>query len=78
MWTQWEGEGGISWEIRIDIYALPCVKYIASGKLLLSTGSSAWCSVMTQRFGMEVQEGEGIEIHIADSLHSRAETNTTL
>ena len=33
-WAQWEGQGGISWEIRIDIYTLPCVKYIASGKLL--------------------------------------------
>ena len=22
----WEEEGGMSWEIRIDIYTLPCVK----------------------------------------------------
>ena len=34
-------------EIRTDIYALPCVKHIASGQLLFSTGSSAQCSVMT-------------------------------
>ena len=26
---------------------LPCVKEITSGKLLYSTGNSAWCSVMT-------------------------------
>ena len=37
----------------IDIYTLPCLKYIASRKLLYSTGSSAWCSVMTWRGGME-------------------------
>ena len=28
--------------------------------------------------GREVQEGEDIGIHIADSLHCTAETNTTL
>ena len=27
-------EGGTNWEIRIDIYPLPCVREIASGKLL--------------------------------------------
>ena len=31
MWTQGEeGQGGMNWEIRIDIYTLPCVKQIAS------------------------------------------------
>ena len=39
--------GGMNWEIGIDIYTLPCVKQIASGNLLYSTGSSAWCSVAT-------------------------------
>ena len=43
--TEGEGEGGM--KIRFDINTLPCVKYIASGNLLYSTGSSAWCSVMT-------------------------------
>ena len=42
-----EGEGENNWEIRTDIYALPCVKEMAHGKLLYSTGSSAWRSVMT-------------------------------
>lgn len=32
-----------------DIYTLPCVKQMASEKLLYSTGSSAWCSVITER-----------------------------
>jgi len=41
------GTGGMNWEIGIDIYTLPYVKQIANGKLLQSTGSSAWCSVMT-------------------------------
>ena len=45
--TVGEEEGGTNWEIRFDINTLPCVKEIASGNLLDSTGSSAWCSVMT-------------------------------
>ena len=32
-------EGGMNWEIRIDICKLPCVKQIASGNLLYSTGT---------------------------------------
>ena len=36
-------EGGANWEIGIDIYILPCVKLIASGNLLYSTGNSARC-----------------------------------
>ena len=27
-------EGGTNWEIRLDIYTLTCVKYIASGNML--------------------------------------------
>ena len=50
-WTCGHGEGGrgggMNWEIGIDIYTLPCVKQIASGKMLYSAGSSALCSVMT-------------------------------
>ena len=70
-----EGEGGTSWEIRIDMYTLLWVKRIASGeKLLYSTGSSARCSVMAWRGG----RGGDICIHIADSLHWTGETNTTM
>ena len=36
-----EGEGGMKWEMRVDTYALSCVKYTASGNLLHRTGSSA-------------------------------------
>ena len=37
--TVGEGKCGINREIRIDIYTLPCVKQIASGNLLYSTGA---------------------------------------
>ena len=36
-----KGGGGTNWEIRIDIYTLPCVSLIATGNVLYSTGSSA-------------------------------------
>ena len=49
--TEKVGEGGTN--SSIDVYTPPRVKYIASGKLLYSTGSSAWCSVMTYRGGTE-------------------------
>ena len=69
---------------RIDVHKLPCVKSVASGNLLQSTGRSAQCSV-TQwvgwrgewRDGREVQEGELLG-HRADSLLCTAETKATL
>ena len=45
--TRGDGEGETNWESRIDIYTLLCVEQTARGKLLYSTGSSAWCSVIT-------------------------------
>ena len=66
-----EGEGGIHWEIRIDVYPLPCVKWTASGKLLCSTGSSALCSVMTERAGMRgvgwKLKREGVYVYLHSS-----------
>ena len=44
------GGAGREWD-KIREYhwhTLPCVKQLASGKLLYSTGSSAWCSMVTQ------------------------------
>ena len=64
----------------IDIYALPWVKFIASGRLLYSTGSSSW-------YSGRVGGGEGWEgghkggdmcIPMADSHCCMAETTTTL
>ena len=45
--TAGEGEGRANWEISIDIYTLPRVKEVSTGKLPDNTGSSAWSSVMT-------------------------------
>ena len=41
------GEVGMKWESSTDIYTLPNVKWMASGKLLHSPGRSAGCFVMT-------------------------------
>ena len=38
-----EQEGGTNLETSIDRYTFPCVKQIASGDMLISTGNSAWC-----------------------------------
>ena len=72
-------------ENSIDIYTLPRVEQIASGKVLFSTGSSARCSVMTYRGVVEGGMGVGLEregpciyICTADSLCFTAETNTPL
>ena len=37
----WEGEVEMNCKSRTDMYTLPCVKQIASGKLLCDTGSLA-------------------------------------
>ena len=79
-----KGKGGVNWKRSIGIYihTQPCVKLIASGKLLYSTGSSAQCSVITQRGGLggwgRGSRGKGICIHMADSYCHTAETNETL
>ena len=41
------GEGGINWEIGIDMCVLSCIKQIASGNLLYSAENTAQCSVLT-------------------------------
>ena len=58
MWTQGEEEGGTNWEISVHRH--PTIFRIASGKLLCSTGSSAWCFVMTLWGGMVVMGGRFI------------------
>ena len=45
--TGWEGESAMNWESRLDIRTLPCIKQIASRKLLYSIESPAWCSAMS-------------------------------
>ena len=77
--TGWEREGGISCEIRTDIYKLPCVKQTASGKLVYRGFSLVLCDDLEgwDGAGREVREGGGICIHRADS-RCTAETKTTL
>ena len=42
---------GMKGESGMDLYILPNVKLIATGKQPHSTGRSAWCFVTTQRWG---------------------------
>ena len=69
----------------MDLYILPNVKQIASGKQPHSTGRSAQCFVTTYRGGIGRGEGDARErtygdicICIADSLCYKAETNIPL
>ena len=77
MWTQLGG----TWEIRTDICALPCVKQIASGKLLSRQGAqSLLCGdldvglVAGER---EIHEGGDTCTHIADSLYAVVQQKLT-
>ena len=56
-------------------------RVMAGGRLLCSTGSSAWCAMMTQSGrigdGREALEGGKACVHVADSLcHAAAEAST--
>ena len=62
-------------------YTLPCVKQRARGNPAVQHRelSSVLCDDLGRGAGArEVQEGGGMCIHGADSLHYTAETNTTL
>ena len=76
-------EGETNWEIRIDIYTLPLCKIASQWEPAVQHRelSSVLCDDLDGQDGGdwgEVQEGGDICIHIADSLHCTAETNTTL
>ena len=62
--TEGEEKGGTNWESRIDIYTLPYVKQMASGKLLYDTGSSTSCSLIIWKGGMEVGWREGMYVYV--------------
>ena len=70
----------MTWENKIGICTLPCVKLIASGKLLYKIGSSAHCSVMTEVGAgrRKAQERGNVYIIMTDSHCCMAETSTTL
>ena len=40
-------EGGMNWEIGVDIYTLLCIEWITNGSLLYSSGDSTQCSLVT-------------------------------
>ena len=46
-------EGGMNWEIGIDIYSLLCIKELANENLLCSTGNSVLCGDLN---GKETQK----------------------
>jgi len=79
------GPVGVRWDElkgRIDTYTLPCVKWIASGKLVHSAGTSAGALWWPRWVGWgewgEAHQGAEICILTADWLGYTAETNTTV
>ena len=70
------GEGGANQESSIDIYMLPRVTHIASGKLLCNIESPSQCSVMTQR-GTEGQEEGDMYLQLIHIVVQQ-KNNTTL
>ena len=77
-----EGESGTNGENSININTLLDVRCIAGEKLLRSTGSPAWCSVMIWGDGIgegrEAKEGGCGSIIMADLRCCMAEMNTAL
>ena len=49
-------EGGMNWEIGIDIYSLLCIKELANENLLCSTGNSVLCGDLN---GKEIPKKKG-------------------
>ena len=77
--TEQEGEDETNWENNIDILSRACVKWIDSGNMLGSIGSSARCSVMTERGGRS-EWGRGSregDICIHTSNHNVVEQKLT-
>ena len=55
--TLGEGENEMDGESSINIYSLSGIRWKAEEKMLCSTGSPVWCSLITWRDGMEGGEG---------------------
>ena len=49
MVTGGESEGGINWEIGIDIHMLLYIKWITNRYLLYSTGDSVLCNDLCEK-----------------------------
>ena len=66
----------MNWEIRTDVCAPPCVKQKLVRTYYCTLLSSLLLMTQRGRMAREVQEGGDRRIHMADSLHYTAETNT--
>ena len=65
-------------KIGTDVHTSPCVKQTASGGLLYSLGSSAQCTVMTERGGWEQGGPQGGDTQIPGCrLWGRTESDAT-
>lgn len=76
-WTQEKGENEMNCEIRTNIYVQSCVRQIASGSLLGSTGSAGvLCDDHMGGRGVRWEEAGGGDkcMHVADSVHCTGET----
>ena len=78
-----EGEGGMFRESSIESGILSSVKQITSPGWMHETSAQAWCTVKTQRDGMEREVGGGIGMgntckSMADSCQCMAKTTTIL
>ena len=78
MWTPREEVGsGMDWETEIDVYTLPCIKWIANEHLLY--GSDLYSALCGDKWEGNQKQGVGsICIHIADSFCYTVENNTAL
>ena len=72
--TKCRREGGMNWEIGIDIYPLLCIKELTNENLLCSTGNSVLCGDLHSK---ETQKGGYIYIYKVH-FYCIAETSTTL
>ena len=82
-WLNLDGEGGMFSENSIETSILSRVKQITSPGWVYETSAQGWCTGMTQRDGMEREEGEGIGMgntckSMADSCQCMAKTTTIL
>ena len=74
-------KGGTNWESSTDTYSLLCLKQLASGKRLYSTGSQfsvLWWPRWWNGGEKEAQKGKDICTQTVDSQSCAVETNTTL
>ena len=72
-------EGGINWEVGIDMYTLLYVKHITNKDLLYGTGNSTQFSLMAYMGKESKQKKSGYKyMYITNSLCCTAESTTTL